>query len=333
MTAAVLVLLGLSGPLRAPDLQVEAMTAAGVDLPELADAVARALAAGGARVVLQGPVSERCTYCAKVAVIEIGPGTCRIDASQDRHSASATLHFPAGSPLFDRARAIAIQARLLVSWETSPDSSRVGSPPASPAAYHRGRVWEPSQGSHLKNPVDRASTRKIERKTLVGRSLAEPQVATVEPTPPPAGESELASGPPPEPVPAQIPTPVPSRPQRATSAEVSTVSIAPPKPRWPWIPTVIGSGAAVGAGICAIVARDRYDALSDKSRPYQTAQALKAEGQSWQVASLVLSGVAVVGLTTGLIGFVTRSPKPASVAALAAPIPGGGMIAIAGDLP
>ena len=28
------------------------------------------------------------------------------------------------------------------------EPSRVGSPPASPAAYHRGRVWEPFQGSH-----------------------------------------------------------------------------------------------------------------------------------------------------------------------------------------
>ena len=27
--------------------------------------------------------------------------------------------------------------------------NRVGSPPASPAADHRGRAWEPSQGSHL----------------------------------------------------------------------------------------------------------------------------------------------------------------------------------------
>ena len=27
--------------------------------------------------------------------------------------------------------------------------SRVGSPPALPAAYHRGRVWEPSEGSHI----------------------------------------------------------------------------------------------------------------------------------------------------------------------------------------
>jgi hypothetical protein len=27
--------------------------------------------------------------------------------------------------------------------------NRVGSPPALPAADHRGRVWEPSQGSHV----------------------------------------------------------------------------------------------------------------------------------------------------------------------------------------
>ena len=31
--------------------------------------------------------------------------------------------------------------------------TRVGSPPASPAAHHRGRAWEPSQGSHLKSEV------------------------------------------------------------------------------------------------------------------------------------------------------------------------------------
>ena len=28
-------------------------------------------------------------------------------------------------------------------------SSRVGSPPALPGAHHRGRAWEPSQGSHF----------------------------------------------------------------------------------------------------------------------------------------------------------------------------------------
>ena len=42
-------------------------------------------------------------------------------------------------------------------WEPSQGSpvSRVGSPPALPAAHHRGRVWEPSQGS----PVSRVGSR------------------------------------------------------------------------------------------------------------------------------------------------------------------------------
>jgi aldose 1-epimerase len=35
-----------------------------------------------------------------------------------------------------------------VVWSAKPLPGRVGSPPAMPAAYHRGRVWEPSQGSH-----------------------------------------------------------------------------------------------------------------------------------------------------------------------------------------
>jgi hypothetical protein len=30
------------------------------------------------------------------------------------------------------------------------DADRVGSRPALPAADHRGRAWEPSQGSHEK---------------------------------------------------------------------------------------------------------------------------------------------------------------------------------------
>ncbi len=40
-------------------------------------------------------------------------------------------------------------------WEPSQGShdDRVGSPPALPAAHHRGRVWEPSQGSHFNEPV------------------------------------------------------------------------------------------------------------------------------------------------------------------------------------
>ena len=124
-----------------------------------------------------------------------------------------------------------------------------------------------------------------------------------------------------------------ARPQVAQTEEVASAVLAPDKRQWPWIPTIVGSGAAVAAGICAIVARDRYNALSDRSQPYQAAQALKSEGQNWQVASFVLSGAAVAGLTTGLLGFATRSSETSSLSASAAPIPGGGMIAVVGDWP
>ena len=70
------------------------------------------------------------------------------------------------------------------------------------------------------------------------------------------------------------------------------------------------------AGICAVVARERYNALSDKSQPYQTAVGLKAAGQNWQLASIVLSGAAVVGLATGLIGFISRSSESPTVGTL-----------------
>jgi DNA ligase (NAD+) len=40
--------------------------------------------------------------------------------------------------------------------------SRVGSPPAPLAAHHRGRVWEPSQGSHVNNDLDFVCELKID---------------------------------------------------------------------------------------------------------------------------------------------------------------------------
>jgi hypothetical protein len=39
-------------------------------------------------------------------------------------------------------------------------SDRVGSPPASLAAYHRGGVWGPSQGPHVNQPTGHAFPRK-----------------------------------------------------------------------------------------------------------------------------------------------------------------------------
>jgi len=343
VTAALVVLLGLSAPLRAPDLQVEATTTAGAALPELADAISRALVASGARVVLRGPSSDSCLYCAKVAVIEAEQGSCRVEVSQERHTASAALNFPAGSPLFDRARAIAIQARLLVTWETGPDS-------------------------RAKEGVARPSTRRPERKILVEDADPETRVATAGTAP--FKEAGLVSGARPESIPVRSSDPVVvperrgdtvlvapvtyadrtgaqladraqpqksetarARPQRAQREEVVAVSLEPQKRQWPWIPTILGSGAAVAAGICAIVSRDRYNALSDRSQPYQTAQALKGEGQNWQIASFVLSGVALAGVSTGLIGFVMRSPERASLSAVAAPMPGGAMLAVAGEWP
>ena len=343
MTAALVVLLGLSPPLRVPDLQVEAATTAGVELPELADAVARALVASGARVVLRGPSSGPCLYCAKVAVFEAEQGSCRVAVQQERHTASAKLQFPAGSPLFDRARAIAIQARLLVTWETNPDA-------------------------RSKAAVARTSARKSEGRNPTLRTAVEPEVVLDEPAPLPFQKAEIVPGLQPPSAPAQIPATMPerraptelvasvpsvdragakpvdraaskktetagARPERGLPAEVAVFRLEPRKSQWPWIPIVAGSGAAVMAGICAVVAHDRYNALSNKSQSYQSAQALKGDGQNWQIASFVLSGVAVAGLSTGLVGFVTRSSRPSSMALVATPLSDGGMVAIAGDWP
>jgi len=341
--AAVLLSLALSVPLRAPDLQVEARTAAGVELPELADAVARALVASGVRVVLGGAASEPCVHCAQVSVTESDHGECRILVSQDRHTALANLHFATGSPLFDRARAIAIHARLLVTWEPNTDSK------AKAVA------------------VRSSSLHKPEPRSLVDLSAVRAQVAEPAPVDSLDKKSELAGALQPEParVPAPVAPLIPQKrleatpqdavvktaerieakpilrplepahplPQLGTAAEIETSILAPPPRQWPWIPTILGSGAALAAGICAVVARNRYNALSDKTRPYDQASALKTEGEHWQIASYVLSGVAVAGLGTGLIGFVAHPSQRRSVGALATPLPGGGMLAISGDIP
>jgi hypothetical protein len=347
-----LVLLLGSAPPRAPDLQVEAATAAGADLPELADAVARALVASGARVVLRGPSSGSCQYCARVTVTETRQGTCQVEVRQDRHAATATLHLPAASSLFDRARAIAIQARLLVTWDSS-------------------------SGTRGKEVAARPHVHKPEARPLADRSEPQPDVAAAEPLPAlsweppvrpppePAGiplrESPVAGerrAPPapllsaraadrPEPKPpsraearpatrrAEVETREPERSgsRRSLPVDITTAGATPPRPWWPWIPTGLGVGAAVGAALCAVAARNRYDALADKGQPYDTAKSLKTNGERWQLASFVLAGAAAAGIGTGIVGFATRSSGSSSVTALAAPVPGGGMMAVAGALP
>jgi hypothetical protein len=343
VTAALLVSLALSVPLQAPDLQVEARTAAGAELPELADAVARALVASGVRVVLGGAASEPCVHCAQVSVTELDHGECRILVSQERHTALTNLHFATGSPLFDRARAIAIHARLLVTWETSPDSK------AKAVAVRSPSLHKPEPRSLVDPSAVRAQVAEPSPVDLLGKKPELAGVLQPEPAHVPAPVSPLI---PQKRIEATLPAaaaktaehieakpirrplePAHPLPQLGTAAEIEASILAPPSRQWPWIPTVLGSGAAIAAGICAVVARNRYNALSDKTRPYDQASALKMEGEHWQLASYILSGVAVAGLGTGLIGFVAHPSQRRPVVALATPLPGGGMLAISGDIP
>jgi hypothetical protein len=80
----------------------------------------------------------------------------------------------------------------------------------------------------------------------------------------------------------------------------------------------------------------RYTSLSDKTQPYDSARSLKSSGESWQLASFVMSGVAAVGLGVGIVGFVTGSGgtgKSSKLRGMVAPVPGGGVATMAGAWP
>ncbi len=311
--------LGVTSPSSAPDLQVEALDATGAVMPELADAVARALVAGGARVVLRGPTSASCLYCAQVTVSEVASGSCRIALKQEQREASASLHFSGASTLFDRARAIAIQTRLLLTWDTGGDA-RNQEPVTKPVA-HRSQHKPVMAPQALQAGAARAETSvpdEVARNSPAGSPVARSDQPAPEPTSKPTRPSPAT---PALPVPPPTPTALFSHRAPAVTAHATR--------RWPWIPTAVGGGAAIAAGACALVARDRYNALSDRSQSYASALAAKQSGQSWQWASFALAGVATLGLGTGMIGFWGHL----SLTAQTAPLPGGGMVAIEGDWP
>jgi hypothetical protein len=340
-----LLLLALSPSLRTPVLQVEAGTAASEDLPDLADAVARALVAGGTRVMLGGPTSEPCLHCAKITVTDMGQNHCRIDVTQDGRTTSTAIRFPNNSPLFDRARAIAIQARLLVKAEPVQDSS--GKEIADRPAPRKHRPAE----ARIESTPPKAA---IAAQTLSKESFPDPAVK-IEPARDPVSIATTLSPPPPLPAettpmarkddraekdpteerikPAKPLTTTKPRPLPTLADAIAIKQVEPAKPQWPWIPTTLGVAAALGAGVCVAIARDRYNALSDKTRPYKQARELKNQGENWQNAAFVAAGVAAVGLTVGIVGFATRSPEKHTLAATALPIQGGGMIALAAGLP
>ena len=57
-----------------------------------------------------------------------------------------------------------------------------------------------------------------------------------------------------------------------------------------------------------MLAFSRYASLANKMQPYDSAQSLKSSGQSWQIASFILSGVAAAGVGVGIVGFALGSP-------------------------
>jgi hypothetical protein len=361
--AAMLVVLGLAATRQPPDLQVEAITAAGADLPELAEAVARALVVGGARVVLRGPTSGPCEYCGKVKVTEIRPGICEVEIRHEQHIASTTLRLPVTSSLLDWARAIAIQARLLVPWQKAPESKgkdnatelaarpvrrpeKRGKRDGVAPAQHPPSTTTGDKPSVALVPIDgplparrenpsrdwEPSPAEVERPDRM--AIASPTLGRQAPT---ASEASRSDSKPVSRPDARKPQEraalAPPRGQTGSSpaADLGAERSVEPKHRWSWIPTAIGTGAAAAAGVCALVALGHYNAISDRNQSYDSAQAHKSAGENWQTASWVFSGMAAVGLATGIVGFSMRSSGGSAVTTMASPVRGGGLVTVAGN--
>ncbi|MGD0838314.1 MAG: hypothetical protein ABSB49_16875 [Polyangia bacterium] len=322
-----LVVLGGSPPYRLPDLQVEAVSETGAALLDLTEAVGRALVGSGGRVVLGSPNSAPCNRCVKIRVTESGPGSFRVEVYQHGKLARSMLRLPDQSSLFDRARAIAIHVRLLAGGEERehgslgkgrPEGKEAQAPvevaPVPPPASAASEVAEPS------DPFEP----RVEPRTVASEGEAEgsgPEPARASPAKEEVEEDSAG----PRPVVAEVNL---TRSRKAW--------------RWPWLPMVVGTAAAVSAGACAMLALSRYTSLANKMQPYDSAQSLKSSGQSWQLASFILSGVAAAGVGVGIVGFALGSPdaRPEAgkitggkITAMVAPVPGGGLAALEGAWP
>ena len=196
----------------------------------------------------------------------------------------------------------------------------------------------------------------VESSTIAHLPPVETRLAPDSPREPPAGTGFAAVPTPAAPtrraeIPVATPKPAPILAERGPPArrQAEEEKPQPPLPepadvvhlrkaepssaRWPWIPFTVGAGAAVGATLCALAAQRRYDALSDRTRSYSQAVSLKQQGESWQTAAFIASGVAVVGLGIGIWGFAASTKAANSFAPTVAVIPGGAMLAMTGGLP
>jgi hypothetical protein len=323
VSPTLLFLLALSPAVRLPDLQVEAGTMSGADLPELAEALAHALVASGARVVMGGPANDPCARCARVVVVDIGAGHCRVDVTQNQHTSSVALAFDAETPLFERVRAIAIQARLLVTRESTTEPTR---------KEQKNRMGGPPPETHAEGDTVSRAEKSSEAVAVPNEDkLREPtrkeEGATQAPAAPPSsvnGSAKSAESKPDweKPAPALLP-----RPEAiAQSSQAGSL-------HWPWIPTVVGASAAIATGLCLLMAQRRYDAMADKSRLHVEIIELKNEGEAWQTAAIVTSSVALIGLATGIVGFATAGSRNSAITPTATVLNGGGMVALTGTLP
>jgi hypothetical protein len=312
MPATILLLLALaSAESMPPDLQVTTSSADGTELTELGQALAQALVAGGSRVVLVGPATAPCSHCVRISVTEHTATLYRIDVRGDGYQETQTLNLPAGSPAFDRARALALHARSLLRF--------------------------PDERPHPPTKSDPPTVAHSSERRPTSKSLVSPPQGKAAPKPQPTPED--AAGEPVAPVASQD-RPQPVQPRESKLSRVAEERHSPLdepdgprtlRPRWPWIPILIGAGTAAAAGLCALVARQKYNEIGDRTRTYPEVLDLQREGQRWQTASFVLAGVATAGLVVGLTGFLLggqASPGPGVTASHS-----GAMLLYGGALP
>jgi hypothetical protein len=271
-------------------------------------AISHALIVNGASVILGSHAP--CDRCARLLVQEGRPGRYRVQlrrSDRPRYAEQIDLAVQASSPLFERAYAIAIQARLMIEAERPSDR-----PPTAP------------------EPERLARRPRVEPKPAPSPPAAEPVPAADTPPPPLALPS-----PAPPPALAQLLPESPAAPPPAVAVAVAAgagAEIAPRRAAWPWVTLGLAAGAAAAAGTCGVVAGMRYRALSNRSLTLDQAIKLRDDGKRLQTAGLVLSGSAAVAAAVGILGLV-RSPRHGAPSWSAAPIAGGAMITVGGSLP
>ncbi|HEY3446064.1 MAG TPA: hypothetical protein VGK67_06835 [Myxococcales bacterium] len=226
----------------APELQVAARSASGAEQPEFAHAISRALVVTGASVVLGTPGAEPCARCVAVAIIEEARGRYRIEARQRQRFASGFVEVKADSTAFERARAIAVEVRLLVRWAAGEGAVVPEAPAAVPEP-------QPVRAEPARTEPVPVSARVAPARVEAGR--AEPRVEPAEPAlrsafVSSAGQVASASAPP-EPTPATVaesPAPTPAPPPASAPAQEpvqvepepapapESVAAAPADPAW-----------------------------------------------------------------------------------------------------